>query len=191
MASFTIKSVTHDTVTISVSGLVSGDVVRVFIRLADDTTDTTKDWSGTYTGSNLMQFTGLEPDTEYAINVNINASGWIGLQTFTTEAVTGSRPDDWEWYSTIEAGREIKITANEWNDFCDTINAFREYVGLSAYSFTTVEKGDEIKATYMRQAILAINGIDGHGTLPASVYAGNNIKASFFTKLADALNAVD
>ena len=190
MASFSIESVTHDTVTISVSGLTSGDVVRVFIRLADDTDDTTKDVSFTYTGSSLMRISGLEPDTEYAINVNVNGTGWLGTETFWTDEVTSPRPDDWEWYSTIRSGREIRITADEWNDFCDRINEFREYVGLSAYSFTTVRSGNPIKASYMRQAIIAINAIDGHGTLPASVYEGDQIKASFFTKLASALNAV-
>lgn len=190
MASFSIESVTHDTVTISLSGLTYGDEVRVFIRLADDPDDTTKDVTGTYTGSSLMQFTGLEADTEYAINVQINGSDWIGAQTFWTDAVTGTRPDDWEWYSTIEQGAEFSLTAEEWNDFCDRINEFRVYVGLSEYSFTTVRSGHSIEASYMRQAISAINDIDGHGTLPAAVNAGNQIKASFFTKLASALNAV-
>lgn len=190
MASFSITNITYYSVTIVLNGLSYGDEVRVFIRLADDPDDVTYDVESPFAGSEMMKFPDLEPETEYAINVNVNGT-WLGTQSFTTAAVATPRPDDWEWWSTIRSGRQIEITADEWNAFCDHINAFRVYQGLSEYDFTTVDPGDEIKATYMRQARSAIDFLDGHGTLPGVVYAGDAVKASFFTKLADALNAVE
>lgn len=193
MASFSIVSVTTDTLTISITGLTTGDTVRVFVRLADDASDTTEDVFYTAVGSTMIkQITGLEPGTDYMVNVNVNATGWIGAEAFATQSENVSqRPDDWEWYSTIKSGAEINITAEEWNDFCTTINEFRVYAGLETVMFTFVDPGDPIKASYMRKARTAIGDIAGHGTLPTAVYSGDPITASFFTKLASALNSVD
>lgn len=190
MASFTIANVTNYSVTISVSGLTNGDEVRIFIRLADDADDITEDAITIYNGGSLRHTCNdLEAETDYKVNVCVNGT-WLGAQDFTTEALVGERPDDWEWTSTIESGAEIKITAREWNNFTSRINEFRIYDGLEEYDFTTVYRGDDISASIMNEARTAIREIDESGYVPKKVYSGDTIYASFFIDLADALNII-
>ena len=106
-------------------------------------------------------------------------------------SVTSPRPNNWSWTSTISAGSQIKLTAAEWNSFTNRINEFRDYKGLSAYSFTTAISGTTpIEYTICNQAYTAINAITGHGTMPAQLTNGGPLYASFFNGLRDALNAI-
>lgn len=108
-----------------------------------------------------------------------------------SESFVPVRPSDWMWTSTIVSGREIRITASEWNGFCSRINEFRAYKSLSNYSFTTVVSGTtKISAAIVNQARTAISAISGHGSLPSAAIAGGALTASFFNSLSSALNAV-
>ena len=106
-------------------------------------------------------------------------------------SITSPRPNNWSWTNTISSGSQIKLTAAEWNSFTSRINEFRDYKGLSAYSFTTAISGTTpIEYTICNQAYTAINAITGHGTMPAQLTNGGPLYASFFNGLKDALNAI-
>ena len=202
MAEFSILKIADTTVTISITGLASGDEVRIFIRLADDPDNTTVDEKYTTPSTTMMKIlTGLEPGTDYLVNVGIvvnvdgtNVTEWIGAQSFATANETTEpdpdRPEDWEWYSTIEQGAEINISAEEWNDFCSQVNAFRVYQGLAEYDFTIVESGDEISADIVNEARTAMGPLPFEESRPSAVSAGDDITAAFFVELAACLNSV-
>lgn len=83
------NSLNDDNFKVRVYGLSVGDTVRVFVRLASDTTDVSFDEIGTYSGDRdyyLETVRGLEPATKYLVNVMVNDSGtWLGAQTAYTE----------------------------------------------------------------------------------------------------------
>lgn len=190
---------TDTTITFHVTAVEGRDRYRLFWRLATETEanaytiDTTE--SFTYT------VTGLTPETEYAANVahwdtSVSTTDYIlmGAQTITTEAAQSVRPDDWSWEN-VAAGVPVPtyndklapVSASEWNGFCARINAFREYKGLSSYSFTTVPAGTSFSAAIAREAIAAIDAIPGAGTTPAQI---RPLQAAFWLDLAAALNAI-
>lgn len=140
--------------------------------------------TGTTSSSSSIETSG----TTSVINNNIYPTSNCTIQV--TATAIGTRPDDWSWDSTIRSGSAIAITAAEWNDFCTRINEFREYAGLSSYSFTTVRSGTTISAAIVNQARTAINAISGHGTLPSAAVSGGAITASFFNTLVSALNSI-
>lgn len=139
-----------------------------------------------------IQFTGLSPSTTYSLRAEITYSG--GSTTLTanvkTEAAANVRPNDWSWSSTISSGSTLRITANEWNNFCNRINEFREYKDMSDYSFSSVSSGSVISASIVNQAYNAISGISGRGGLPSQASRGEAISAYFFNQLRNALNAI-
>lgn len=192
MATFTFTAFPL-AVTITVRGVSSGDLVRFFVR-TDPGNVTIIDEKYTATGTSITKtFEGLQERTDYAVNAGVvvgTSTNWIGTQYFTTPSQSGgSRPDDWDWYSTIASGRTINLSASEWNDFCDRINEFRDYDGLSQFSFTTVYRGDPIEASIINEARSAISNISTSGAVPSRVNSGDPIEASIFLDLRDALNA--
>lgn len=192
MASFTITSITANSVTIKVSGITSGTKLKFPIRYVD-ATSTIQSPEETATGpTHLKTLYGLTPSTQYATNVGIwvsNAWSWIGTQTFTTSSGK-TRPSNWYWSSTVASGYPINISATDWNNFTARINSFRSYAGLTTYSFTRVYSGTAISASIVNQAVYAIGSIPGHGSVPSAVYSGDTIRASFFNSLRSALNAI-
>lgn len=174
---------------------------RLFFRRSDTTTemildglpltDMTADF--TYTVSDLDPETSYTANVRYSTNTTTLEHIAIGAQTVTTGK--GSRPSSWSWTTNIVTGATVPkyggslapITASEWNSFCATINRFRKYKSLDEYSFTTVSQGTPMTTAIIYQAISAISGISGHGTLPTPSDA---ISASFWQRLAAALNAV-
>lgn len=196
MASFTFTAFPL-AVTITVQGVSAGDIVRFYVREDPAGVDIV-DEKYTATSTTITKtFPGLEEKTDYAVNAGVvtgNSTDWIGTQYFTTPSQGssgGDRPDDWQWYNTIASGRTINLSASEWNDFCDRINEFRDYDGLSAYSFTRVYRGDPIEASIINEARSAISAISTSGSVPSRVYSGDPIYADVFLDLRDALNATD
>lgn len=208
MGSYSVLSKTDTTITLYITGVSVGDAIRVFARYYDDTSSEVHNNSHTATASSYQYvISGLTPGTRYAVNVGSKSSvssdttTWWGGTDVTTEE--RSRPEDWSWTSTVQAGAAMPIvqvgdmtyevmplTANEWNGFTARINEFRVYTGLSEYSFTTVYAGGSLLASQLNQARTAISGISGHGTLPAATSSGSVPKASFINGLKDALNAI-
>lgn len=192
MASYSI-SYTDTTVTMTVTGLTSGQLVRLYVRLYDwsDVSDTLVDDYFESPGSTLTEtFGGLSPNTKYAVNVQLaGSSSWIGAKSFTTKS-SSTRPSNWSFYSTVQSGSSIALTAQEWNDFCARINEFASYCQVTQSTFTVVSSGTPISASIVNEARTAIGKLPGHGTLPSAVSAGDPIAASFFTALAAALNSI-
>lgn len=185
MASWSL-SVDKKVVTINVTGLSSGDSVRIYMRYADDPSASILDQSYTATGSTMSKSYTLSTG-EYAANVQVNSAGWLGGIWFT---IGEDRPQNWTWTGIYQGAPISNLTYTQWNGFCNRINAFRKYKSIYEYSFTTVASGTKITAAIVNEAWYAINGISGHGTLPSLVSVGDKITASFFTQLATALNAI-
>lgn len=202
MASYSI-SYTATSVTFKLTGTTAGETYRLFVRYAADTSSSVINDFQTASGTSLTRtYGGLSPSTNYKANAGLLVSGdpalgtdktsWFGGENFTTPAL---RPSNWEWESTIAAGEPIRLTAGEWNGFCKRINEFRKYKGLSAYSFTTVSKGDLIRAATVNEARSAISAMypsAQQGTVLAELTAapGDTVTAEYFHKLRARLNAI-
>lgn len=191
MATLTITDITSTTIWIKITGVSSGDTIRVFVRLADVPSDITYNKEDLEATSSTfkLKIDGLEPDTNYKINFKVNGGNWLGSQDFTTKS-EAQRPWNWAWWSTIKQGGKIGLSAGEWNEFTNRINEFRLYQGLSEYDFTHVSRGDPISASVVNEAYYAIRSISGHGSLPSAARSGNPITASFFIDLQYALNDI-
>lgn len=194
MASYTY-TVYPLAMTVSVRNITAGDTIRFYVRHDPEiSSDPVIDDKYTAKGSTLtVELTGLDEQTDYVINVGIvvgDSTSWIGAEYFSTPSQSAaSRPDDWEWWYTIKSGGKIRLSADEWNAFCECINEFRVYDSLPEYNFTTVYSGDKISAAIVNQARTAINAISTCGSVPSKVSTGDPITASFFLDLQDALNA--
>lgn len=125
-------------------------------------------------------------------------SGWVWAGMVTTS----SRPNNWEWsynivsggvlYNTYVEGSTIyayPMTAAEYNFFTNRINEFRDYRGLSTYSFTQAQSGVNLTKTQLKnminECVTAINQIGF--SIPA---VGSELKASTFTQMRDSLNSI-
>ena len=141
--------------------------------------------------STTAVISGLETGTTYNIrgtakwNGTWYEAGWAN--GITTDEKTC--PDNWEWsyfiypdmpvYDTISFGSLIIayiMPYYEWNAFTQRINDFREYKGLSKYSFTTVSSDSDCTPDIINQAVDAINDMGfsinrvSHGNVPANVF---------------------
>ena len=145
-----------------------------------------------HTSDFTITIKGLDPETNYVVNVGCNNTG-SGSATFAEAQYFTTLPSIplgiWEWWSTIESGYPIRISADEWNAFCTFINDVRYQIGLFSYPFTTVNKGTKVSAAIINEARNAISDVGGHGALPNRVYSGDLIAASIFNGLSDAINA--
>lgn len=187
MASFSV-SCGETTITMRVSGLKSGQTVQFYVRIDPGSTVYVNSTYTATSSSMTKTFSGLKAGTDYACNVKLDNKDWIGTQYFTTNKAAKPRPDNWSWYSSIYSGDSIGLSALEWNDFTTRINDFRAYKGLSKYSFTRVSRGMNISASIMNEAVAAIKAMNS--SVPNNVYSGNNISASFFNNLKNALNNI-
>lgn len=119
---------------------------------------------------------------------DIEDYGYIDLYIEPPEVVT--RPNDFSWtYSKVQGGT-FNLTATEWNNFTSRINAFREYKGLSDYSFTRAYSGNNFTAAMYNQARIAIQAISGYGTYIPTVTKGQQITAYMMNVLVSELNAI-
>ncbi len=97
------------------------------------------------------------------------------------------RPQNWVWWNSFITGQPFNVWANEWNSFCDRINAFRDYRGLSAAYMPSVSTGGHPLASDFNYASTAISQM---GSAASTVYSGQNMTPSQFNGIRDALNAV-
>ena len=197
MASYTVTVVTANSITVSVTGVSVGDILKFPIRYTTTTATISSAEVKVIAVPFLYTWTGLSPSTTYVFNVGTSPTGaapwtFIGSTERTTAsaASTPSRPSNWNWSSVIATGYPVNITASEWNSFCTRINDFRAYSGLVKFTFTTVYKGTPISADIVNQALYAIRSIPTCGATPGEAFPGNKIYASFFNTLRSALNAI-
>ena len=97
MPSFSIQNYGEDYVNIRIKPTSPYTAYRVFIRYADDPDSKVYDeWWYPFSATFDVYVDGLDPETEYAVNVQYNtsptASGatWIGAEYFTTDGGGGS-----------------------------------------------------------------------------------------------------
>ena len=194
MASYSISNITDSSVKVKVSGL-STDYsykIRFFVRLADDTSDTTYDEtvSVMFTTSYTETISGLEPNTDYKINVDVG-EGWLGAKSFTTEGIEeDEKPNTFSWTYAKTSGDGFNLTAVEWNNFTARINAERKYLGKSAYSFTKAVKGENFTAAMYNEAVDAIKGMGGGaGGYIYTVKKGDTITEYAMNQIVAELNS--
>jgi hypothetical protein len=97
---------------------------------------------------------------------------------------------NFSWTYPKISGQPFNLTANEWNSFTSKINDFRNYKGLSNYSFTAAVSGNPFTAAMYNQARLAIQGISGYGGYIPTVSSGQQITAYMLNILVSELNAI-
>lgn len=88
--------------------------------------------------SDKVTWTGLTPGETYVIGatiwvVNNGEETWGGdaEEKITTENPESERPDEFQWTYAKVKGKPFKLTAQEWCDLLDNINAVLEYKGKS------------------------------------------------------------
>lgn len=97
-------------------------------------------------------------------------------------------PGDWTKWANLKAGDPTTaVTADDWNDFLDHINAVIDYKGGTKVTLTKVSKGDEMKANYFNSG--AATAMRSIGLSPPSAKQGDPITADFFVQYGKALNA--
>lgn len=149
--------------------------------------------SSTTNTSRTVSDSFLERGCNYKVRVFIvNSSGkvsetssWINVSV--PEKI---RPNNFFWTYTKKANGNFNLTATEWNSFTSRINEFRDYYGLSAYSFTKAYKNNTFTAAMYNQARTAIRAIDGYGTYIPYVYKGDEITAYMMNILVSELNSI-
>jgi hypothetical protein len=138
-------------------------------------------------------FTGLQPETTYSFAAQawdnkLNYSSWTGTNSYATLV---ARPENFSFSSFVSSGNgTTQLAATSWNNFTARINAFRKWKNLTAYTFTTVYSGNIIKATYINQAIAAIDAMSPYVPTPSTKAAGSTCTAATFTALKNALNSL-
>lgn len=184
MAAYTISN-TSTTVTFKVTGISPPKTVWFTVRYDDaNNKSMVIHESRSATSATLTETFSVPQGHKYATNVDFGDGAYLGLKTFDT---LPDRPSDWSWSGIIYSGAPLSnLTASVWNRFTARINEFREYKNQSSYSFTTARSGVTDIADCVPQAVAAIRGLNGHGTLPSSV----TISASTWIQLANAMNAV-
>ena len=199
------------TLTIRITGGTWGVYYRIFVRYADDPSSRVfqQDYYCPQNGR-ITATIDLGPNESYKFNAGeVSGSStywhWGSAPTVITgdgggggggggptppDPPTPIRPSNWNWWSSIYSGGFIQISASEWNAFCDKINEFRDYDGLSYYRFSYVRSGDDIAANVVNEAVDAIGSIRSAWGVPSRVYRGDVITADFFMRLQDALNSI-
>lgn len=181
---------TYNSVTIEV---IVGDSTqfRIFVRPEPATGSSVWDKTVSRSSNFTYTVTGLEPNTDYAINVHYNnGDAWCGAELFTTAAML---LEPWEWWTTIEKGKPfVPPTAKEWNAFTDHINAFLEYFGVAPRDFTPAIKGKRMMADTANAARSAIGALGDYRDTkldPGWLNSGDPITAAYFHGLRDYLNS--
>lgn len=153
-----------------------------YLEYDDDSGSSSTNFSFTY---------DVVAGTRYYIWFRAYYAGDTGTTTISVtvpQAVT--RPNNFSWtYSKVQ-GEEFNLTATEWNNFTSRVNAFREYKGLSDYSFTTAYSGNTFTAAMYNQARIAIQAISGYGTYIPTVTKGQQITAYMMNVLVSELNSI-
>lgn len=164
--------------------------------------------------SDTITFSGLTPDTKYKISLRIRyeVDGSYEYHyakdiyiTTKSESSSSDRPDKFEWDKPKVKGQPFNITAEEWGNLLDNINAVREYKGYSKIETTTIpnigitkfyypEPNDPFYATNYKQCLYAFNDM---GIITDTQYAehavepGQPITADAINFLRDTINSVE
>lgn len=163
--------------------------------------------------SKTITFSGLIPDTEYIISlrirykVNGSYKYYYAEDIFITtksESSSSNRPDEFTWKDGTkekQSGKPFDITAEEWGNLLDNINAVREYKGYSAISSTSnadaiarfyyPSKGDNFLASMYNQCIYAFEDMELLDYSSYRVLKGDPITADAINFLVETINSVE
>jgi hypothetical protein len=140
-------------------------------------------WSESLTGNYAWtDIAGLTPNTGYTFKGFVRWQGGtrnhVGNVSFTTLPAGGgtdpdppgpTRPSNWNWTSLMSSVQTnpnmtyfgtiplALVNASEWNSFCDRINEFRAYKGLSPYVFTRATTGHGFTRGMYNEAVNALS----------------------------------
>lgn len=125
---------------------------------------------------------------DYSGNMSLTADGTVSL------LIPLGRPANWEWEYTITSGSQFYsqsgktaylMRAAHWNQFTARINEFRDYKGLSSYTFTTATTSTTPTGVRncINQAINAINPMLSTAQRMDTIVAGDKVTAKIFTDL--------
>lgn len=127
---------------------------------------------------------------DYAGNMSPTADGTVSL------LIPLGRPANWEWEYTITSGGKFYsqsadgktaylMRAAHWNAFTTRINEFRDYKGLSSYTFTTATTSTTSTGVRncINQAINAINPMLSTSQRMNTIGVGDKVTAKIFTDL--------
>lgn len=182
----------------SLDGNQYGDIM--YIEAYDSTSDN-------------ITFTGLTPGKKYTIGAAVwvvnNGSESYGGYTetsITTEDPSSNRPSEFSWTYEKKKGKPFNLTAEEWRDLLDNINAVRKYRGLSTFTkdttgyalsysnyydyFTYPESGDDFLHKHYNQALNGITGMLGYGYSNNKKKSGDTVTADCLNLLVEMLNSI-
>lgn len=158
---------------------------------------------GTYitTTGTSFSLTGLGNNNTYRYQLISytyagQSSGYTSEYTFTTGV---GRPSNFYFTTSFVSGGDAEIDSNDWYYFKNKINEFRQYKGLSNYSFSyNPSVGASLSAVDFNQVRNALydlrtymTGSYANGTLlPSTKNTGDDVYAAFFTNMQNSLNSI-
>lgn len=207
MASFTV-SCTDTTVTMRVSGIKSGQKVRFYVRI-DPGSTVYADSTYTATSTSMTKtFSGLKSGTDYACNVNLDGSTWIGTKYFTTD-FPAAKIEPWSWTSsngnatssqTSSAYNSVRNNGSlgdfsylVWNDMVDKVKEVLDAKGLSwnsnfaSYASTKMSYNDKVLTAERFNSLRYNIGLH-YSTGIGTVSKGDIVYGWYFTTLANCIN---
>lgn len=147
------------------------------------------DWYYGLTGTSKY-IGGLDAGESYSFKLWAKNDSGNSSPIWTSADIGYPRPDDWYWYTTKSSGADFRLTASEWNAFCNRINDFRQYENLSGRSFTSAYSGGTFYASIFNDARSAIANMSPPNSVPYSVSSGDNVGAYMLNALRDSLNSI-
>lgn len=185
-------------ITVNYSLEDSSNVSYVYINLYDSTNSTVLQQKTFTTASGSFSYNKVA-DGRYNIRAQsvfvyggsyyycVDDSGTT--YTLTKSITVSSKPASFSWTYAKNSGSDFNLKATEWNSFTSKINEFRDWKGLSDYSFTTAVKGNTFTAAMFNQAVTAINAMYSNNPL-SSVSKGSTVTAYILNNIVSVLNNV-
>lgn len=158
-------------------------------------------------GDSELSYDYIEADKKYYFYVRHfyeDSYGRITIKIIPPVGTSSNRPDKFTWKDGTkekQSGKPFDITAEEWGNLLDNINAVREYKGYSAISSTSStdaiaffyypSKGDNFLASMYNQCIYAFEDMGLLNYSSYRVLKGDPITADAINFLVETINSVE
>lgn len=198
------------TITAYVSGLdtsYSRNDRYIVWSLDGDPLDEEMDVDAGDSSSGTVTWTDLSPGKTYTVGAAIwyTTNGEYQSKYLSDDITTNApeRPAKFSWTYDKTKGEPFNLTAQEWCDLLDNINAVRVYKGHSEFTkgsytetyyynyFTYPSSGDIFRYQHYNQALNAITGILGDGYRENEVQSGWPVTADCLNLLVEMINSVE
>lgn len=185
-------------ITVNYNLAESSNVSYVYINLYDSTNSTVLQQKTLTSASGSFSYNKVADGKYYirAQSVFVYSGSYLycvddyGTKYTLTKSITvSSKPASFSWTYAKNSGSAFNLKATEWNSFTSKINEFRDWKGLSDYSFTTAVKGNTFTAAMFNQAVTAINAMYSNNPL-SSVSKGSTVTAYILNNIVSVLNNV-